>query len=403
MNSTKTQKSLAFRLRALEFLYWMAWSVCMYQTVYLQSNGFGASFVGKLNAIQSLVAIGALTFWGTMADRIGSIKKTFLIVLAVGSSLFGLIGYLPVTALGGLVVLVFCPFVNFFRGSVCTLLDNLVVRNCAMENLNYGAIRSGGSIGYTIGCIIISLFVLPRIRVQSTFMMSVICFIPVFLLALTIPNPKQDGFRQEKKRGNPEDFKKLMKNYYYVTFLIFTLIIFIPLSCEFSFLTYYMEAQGMNIERLGLFLAARALLEVPFLLFMAHLRARFRLKNLIVLGITFMMVECFGLGLIARSFISVLGFICLFGLGNGIVIGTMANYLYKLAPASLKATAHTLYASVTAISGVIGNMFGGDLFNLLGARHFYLTLSGILLFGILFFVLSFAVYHKEPNPADSMN
>ena len=46
-----------------------------YQTVYLQSIGFPATDFGLLNAIACAVAIFAMTFWGTVSDRIGSVRK----------------------------------------------------------------------------------------------------------------------------------------------------------------------------------------------------------------------------------------------------------------------------------------------------------------------------------------
>lgn len=50
-----------------------------YQTVYLQSIGFPATDFGLLNAIACAVAIFAMTFWGTVSDRIGSVRKIVIL------------------------------------------------------------------------------------------------------------------------------------------------------------------------------------------------------------------------------------------------------------------------------------------------------------------------------------
>lgn len=55
--------------------FWAAMAVGNYQTVYLQSIGFPATDFGLLNAIACAVAIFAMTFWGTVSDRIGACAK----------------------------------------------------------------------------------------------------------------------------------------------------------------------------------------------------------------------------------------------------------------------------------------------------------------------------------------
>lgn len=61
--------------------FWAAMAVGNYQTVYLQSIGFPATDFGLLNAIACAVAIFAMTFWGTVSDRIGSVRKIVILTL----------------------------------------------------------------------------------------------------------------------------------------------------------------------------------------------------------------------------------------------------------------------------------------------------------------------------------
>ena len=70
-------------------IFWFAWSFGVYQTVYLQSVGFSASSIGMLNAISSAVGIFSVTFWGMVSDRIGSLKKVLVTVLAGAALLYG--------------------------------------------------------------------------------------------------------------------------------------------------------------------------------------------------------------------------------------------------------------------------------------------------------------------------
>ena len=144
----------------------------------------------------------------------------------------------------------------------------------------------------------------------------------------------------------------------------------------------------------------RAVMEMPMLLIMQRLRHRFPLKYMIVFGALLIGLECLGLGLIAHKMSVILPFLMLYGLGNGVNIGTISNYLYKLAPEDLRATAHSVFGAVTALSGVIGNLAGGFVLKSVGASNFYVILGSIILSAVLFFVFTTVLYKKRPNPAD---
>ena len=81
MNKLRRLRSLSpemaetLRLAGVQGIFWAAMAVGNYQTVYLQSIGFPATDFGLLNAIACAVAIFAMTFWGTVSDRIGDYKK----------------------------------------------------------------------------------------------------------------------------------------------------------------------------------------------------------------------------------------------------------------------------------------------------------------------------------------
>ncbi|MDO4459669.1 MAG: MFS transporter [Clostridia bacterium] len=389
------------KLILMECFYWFAWSFGQYQTVYLQGKGMDSAYIGTLNAVASVVAIVAMTIWGIIADRINSVKKTLLIVMVLSAVMFGAIGFLPASVkFAAAMFMVYCPLANFSRGSINTLLDNFTVRNCAVYRINYGAIRSIGSFTFAVGSVLLSALIIPAIGVKYTFVLFAIGLIPAFLTVLSSPDPKSPVRKEKKEKVNP---KALFKNYYYVTFIVFVLIVYIPFMSEYSFLSYYMEAKGIATGQLGTILALRAIMEMPFLIFMAKLRKHFKLKYLMMVAATLIGIECFCLGTFAGGFKSVAALTSIFGMGNGILIGTTSNYLFKLAPDNLKATAQTIFGSTTALAGFIGNLGGGYLFKIIGAEKFYLMLSGIIFVGVIFFILSFIFYKKESNPGDILD
>lgn len=387
----------ALNLVGLNGLFWFAWAFGCYQTVYLQSVGFTASQLGLLNALSSGVAIGSVSFWGMVSDRIGSLRRVLILVLVIGCSLYALTPALPTElSFSPLLFTIFLPFVNFFRGSQSTFAENILVRNCNELGLNFGVLRSAGSLLFTIGSMIISLL-LPVLGVGNTFWLAGLCMLPVVFFTLTArepnakPAPKSGG-------GEKLEISRLFRSRPYMMFLVFTFLFYIAATCEGSFIPYFMESTGISSQLYGVVLAYRALLEIPFLLLMGRLRRRLPLRNLVAVSAVLMSLECLGFGLFAKGFGSMLLFATFFGLGNGLFIGSSLNYVYEMAPEGLKASAQAFYAATSSVAGILGNLLGGVVFDAISAKPFYLLTAGLYLLSVLIFALSFAKRKETAQP-----
>src|SRR5699024_1856280 len=126
----------------------------------------------------------------------------------------------------------------------------------------------------------------------------------------------------------------------------------------------------------------------PFLLLMVRLRRRFPLQVLVIFSPLLMAMECLGFALFARNLPGMLFCCTFYGLGNGLFIGSSLNYVYELAPAHLKASAQAFFVAVSSVAGILGNLFGGALFDALGAYSFYILVGGLFLLSALIFFLS---------------
>lgn len=376
-------------------VFWFAWAFGCYQTVYLQSVGFTASNLGVLNAVSSAVTIASVSFWGMVSDRIGSIRRVLIIVLAAGSALYALVPFVPAgLPFSPLLLTCFIPAVNFFRGSVATFNENLLVRNCNELRLNFGVLRGLGSLLFTVGSVIIAC-VLPAVGVANTFWVSGLLMIPAIVCVVLAREPNSKPSRGKGGKGGM-DLGQLFKNRAYVSFLVFALVFYIAASCEGNFIPYFMQAAGVSSQQYGIILAYRALLEIPFLLMMVRLRQRIPLRVLVLCAPVLMSLECLGFGLFAGSLPGMLFCCTFFGLGNGLFIGSSLNYLYELAPDNLKASAQAFYASISSVAGILGNLVGGMVFDAIGAKPFYLAVAGAYLLSSLIFLLSFKGKNAAP-------
>lgn len=382
-------------------IFWFAWSFGVYQTVYLQEVGFSASSIGMLNAISSAVGIVSVAFWGMASDRIGSLKKVLITVLAGGALLYGLIPFIPTElAFSHMLLMCLVPVVNFFRASMSPFAENILVRNCNELGLNFGVLRSMGSLLFTIGCMIISAW-LPTLGVPNTFWVSgLLMSVPI---ALTFFAREPQAKAPAKKSGGEKkgglNLGELFQNKAYVAFLVFGFIYYTAAACETNFIPYFMQSVGVDSKQYGIVLGYRALLEIPFLLLMVKLRRKFPLRVLVLGAAVLMSLECLGFGLFAKTLPAMLVCCTFYGLGSGLFLGSSLNYVYELAPSHLKASAQAFFTSVASVAGILGNLLGGVVFDAIGAKPFYLAVTGLYWVSVLVFMLSFGKKSRE-EPAE---
>lgn len=396
----------AIKIALLGGTFWFAWAYACYQSVYLQEKGFQASDIGVLNAISAGVNILSVSFWGTVSDRIGSLKRVLFSVLLGGSLLYALVPTIPTDlAISHLLLVMILPSFNFFRGSMTTMVENMQVRNCNELRLNYGFIRSIGSLLFTFGSLSAAGLLAGTIEVGHTFVISFLLMLIPITLTIFVRDPKLGRLKSKNADPNQKaekvSLRPLFQNKSYIFFLIFAFIFYIAANCEATFIPYYMKSIDVNPQQYGIILAYRAMLEIPFLLLMSRLRRKFSLPQLLLFGVTLMGLECLCLGTIANSLFSMILSTTFFGLGNGLFIGSSLNYLYHLAPDRLKASAQAFFAATSSVAGIIGNLIGGTLFDSIGAKPFYLMVFILMLVSVAVFAASVFLSGRKTTSSGS--
>lgn len=384
----------------VEFTYWFAAAATGYLTVLLQGQGMSSTQVGVINAVNSAVAILAAPFWGTISDKMRSIRRVLILCLAVGALMWAVIPATLQIDLGPFpLAFLLIPIGGFFRMPAGSLKDSWVVQNANVHGLNYGAMRLWGSISYAIMAIALSA-ILPHTGVECTFYIYGIATIPLLLLAWYI---KDDGQKVKSVSFREMQIGRLFKDYYFVTFLIFSVALNMPTNTAMSFFPYLIDAVDGDTAQLGLVMGYKAILEIPVLLAMARLRKRFPLPVIISGAAVMFMTESL-LYSVATNMTSLVFISTFHGLGGGILIGAASNYVYSLTPEGLKATAQTVYGSMNSLAGIVGNLLGGYLMDVIGVQRFYFVAGLVMVFAFVFFLVSFPVgtkLLKKPLPTVS--
>ncbi|MBO6158492.1 MAG: MFS transporter [Firmicutes bacterium] len=387
----------SLHMAALSGIYWFVAAIGCYQTLYLQSIGFTASNMGVLNAICSGIGIAAMSFWGIFSDSRNSVRLTEVLLLAGCMIFFSMMPFVK-NVFGNALwpYFILCPICTLFRNPVATFHENLIVRNCNELRLNYGRIRSIGSILFAVS----ATFLVVLMPVESTFWVYGLGLIPVIVLTLLSRDPK--GASMKRKGHSKDALGQLFKNHTYVLFLVFSFLFYVGANFEGAFIPYYMQEVGIDTSKYSLLLAYRAVFEVPFLLLMVKLRTRFPLRKLILVSPILMGIECLGFAFFVKSWPMMLIFASFFGLGNGMFIGTSLNYVYEIAPDDAKASAQAFFASTSQIAAILGNLVGGFVLDAVGGRRFYLVAALLYLTSILMFILSGREHRTAANAVSAI-
>lgn len=382
--SYKSKQSI--HMAALSGIFWFAWAMSNYWSVYLKEQGFDASMVGVLNSFCSATSLASVPLWGIVADKTRSVKKVETILLIFMSIFWGIVPLYPKIFNGSLLPFFFAiPLACFFKNPASTFHENLLVRNCNELKIEYGKLRWVGSLIFTAGSAVI-FWTAGRFGYASTWWMFGICMIPVIILTMLSRDPQGEDGENTSKRSKKEklNLAELFKSRSYIIFLIFALIYYLALNFESIFIPFFMEDIGVDSGNYALFVGYRALLEIPLLLLMGRLKKRFSLKRLLQIVPALQLIECILFCFFVRSWTGMLLATTFMGLGNGLFIGTVYNYCYEIAPENVKASAQAFYATISSIGSITGSLVGGFVMDAVGGRYFFLVTGSMFLLSAVF-------------------
>lgn len=398
MTDLNQKKSLlsssTFRYGTLAVLFWLGLYFGNYLTVYLQSLGVSSQTIGYVSSAAAATGMLGNFIAGRISDRLRTVKwvtVTTLVLTAVCFLLFPLSSNLTVCGIS--LALVWWPLACVFRGPVCSLVENWIVRGAYCEQFNYGTARAGGSIGSFLSSVLASLLVTTlyavmsqRCAVEITYYVSGALLLVAALYALTMRDVKVE----EKQRPAKADIRigRLFGNYYFVALMAFYFALNIFINPPYVFLPYILSDSGIDSAKVGLIVGWEALLELPMLAALIPLRKKFSLQTLLIAGGVLFAVTTMGQGM-SHSLAALLLCGIFFGFANSLTFSCGFNYIYYIAPPELRATAHTLYTIAGAIGIMVGNACAGGLIARVGTRPFYTIFAVLTVAVAALYALSF--------------
>ncbi|WP_347552025.1 MFS transporter [Pseudalkalibacillus hwajinpoensis] len=386
-----TKRDSVFYLSLFLFFFHGANTIIIsFMPVYFQHAGMSESKIGSILAIGPLAAILAQPFWGYMSDKYGTIKRILLITL-VGVFV---ISIFLLTNDSYMFILLSAAFFYIFMSPTGALGDSLAVKTAASVNKNFGSIRTWGSIGFAVSTLLVGQY--------FSFAGIGLILVP-FLLMITIAfltATKVSDVKSVNKPITVLDAVKIGKNPRFLFFLGTIMFLTIPHRANDSFIGIYLTELGGNESQIGLAWFVAVASEAVIFATSQYWYKRFNeITFILIAGLLYSVrwiVLAYAGGPVAAILMQVLH-----GVTFGVFYVTAFQYVTKLVPENLQATGHLLFISVFfGVSGILGSLFGGMLFEKASGAMLYTTMGYMSLVGCVALVI-YIYFDRKKSKIDT--
>jgi len=336
--------------------------------LYLKHIGVSTIAVGFLLAGGPMISVLANPIWGYYSDRMQNIKRTLVMMLIanliIAQIVFQLHSYLWI-------YVVMVGF-YFFQTPIFSQSNSLILNVIEGTTVKFGAIRLWASIGYSVTALLIG----PLLQVVGIDSLGLVFSASILLtLAFTISLPRGES-RGDFSNAN---YKQIFRNKHFVWFVLLGILISVPNSMNSTFNGIFITTMGGSEYLVGWSIFIASVLEVPVFLLLDRFLKRTKSTMVIVLIFNCILYSLRWLLMSqAQSPVDVILIQGLHGFtyGTYFYVGTQLTAI--MVPREYRASGQAAFALTWGgLSGFFAGIFGGIIFEKLGASQMYMT--GVLL------------------------
>jgi PPP family 3-phenylpropionic acid transporter len=355
------------RLAGYYFLMYLAISVYTpYTSLFFSDKGFSNTVVGLILSLWAFVSVVSQPVMGILNDRMSN-PRLILLVSAVAAPVTG-IGFYFFDGLPAIIML--SLFFAWFQSSMAPLSDSFAVEIGKREGFSFGSIRLWGALSYAIGAFA-SGFLYEKYGYDSIFFYYLAINLCLTLVIFLLPSTKP-AFR---KTTVLEQVSEVIRNRPFLIFVGISMMTFMSVAINFSFLPIYFKELGFDKSLLGSAFAIAAIIEVPMFWISAKLSRKIGRYRVLSAAAAIYALKYVLLFVFADVYLT-LGLQLLDGIAFAFVAGTAVEVVESYSSDRTKATMQTLFAAVTwGLGGIVGNAFGGVIVDHLGPQLLYLILG----------------------------
>jgi MFS transporter, PPP family, 3-phenylpropionic acid transporter len=373
-----------------------------YFQLYLQDVGLNKLEIGALMSLGPFVSIFANPFWGMWTDRYQNIRRIVLVMLT-GTLLLSQLAFQANTYE---MVYISITLFFFFQTPLFAQSNTLILSYIDGTNRTFGSFRLWGSLGWALTAIAAGpILEAMGISVLSYLFAALLAAAMLALVAL----PKLGhsiGTAPLPFRG----FSKLFSNPYFLCFIFFGILVSIPNTMNNTFMSLYITDLGGSRSMVGLAVFLSSILEIGVLVLCDRfLRRRISIlvSCLALVSALFVLRWWLMAGATAPLQVALIQILHSITFGGFFYVGTQLTML--LIPRPYRSAGQALYTLTwSGISGIIGGLLGGFLFQYLGAQSMYqfgvfLTLIGSIGFACMWLFVIRGGYRPPVEIEDELS
>lgn len=371
------------------FAFFGSGSLLPLLSVYLKNSiGLSGFEIGIIMSIGPVITIFFQPIWGMLSDKTNS-PSTILKLCTFFAGIFSL-GYLFFDTF--VLILLTAIILAVFQSAIVPISDSITIKYTSENNLDYGHIRMFGALGFGI-----AVFIMGKL---SDIQPNVIFF--AFFMSLLICSFSTNKMPKAKATTNKNPFKgikELLVHKKYMLFLAITFMIFSPNLANNTFFGLFVENSGGTYTGIGIAFLIAVLSEVPFMSIAGRWISKFGMLEITLLAGILSLVRWI-FYFLEPNLMLIYTTAFLQGFGVGLFIPAALQYVKKIAPVHMMATAITFYS---AIGNGLGNWFntflGGFIFDQYSIFSVYLFFSMLTAVGIVLniFLLKQEKMEKYPK------
>ena len=383
-------------------------SAAAYNVVLYGENGMDSVTIGIIMSINSVIGMLCPPFFGMLVDRLGSVKKGFLITLGISAVLWlGIPIGIGAKLLGLPLCMYFLLVGNIFQSSANPFMDSWILQiQDAEPRVVYAHARKYGSLGYGIMCIA-ATWITSRFGTASAYFSLPICMVILLLLSRGVMDPSQKE-RGQKATGietparEKLQLSRIFKNYYLVTHFLFMVVVWMPFLCSYTTIPYLIEAIGGDTSIVGALVGIRAILEVPAFMLVPLIYKKIKPQIVLPVVFAYYALEEFAL-FMSYNVPIIITIMMVSGAVYAVATGINLMYVHGLAPAGLKSTVVTLNGAAMGLSGILGQLLVGFLKDAFGVRTCFMVIGIMVGITVVLMVLSYWFGKKKGIPIEALS
>ena len=344
-----------------------------YLNLYLSSTGLSNLQIGAIVSLSTGFTFFANVFWGEISDRTGDLRRVIMLALLLSLGL--VLGYYLHSSFIYLAIISVLFAVCF--NPITPLLDAYSLELLEDTQTDYGQIRMGGTIGYSVTVLIAGWFL-----DDAYGRIFLIAAVLLFLAWLTLKRfPRVEGAVKAPKQAQAMPKDKLL-----IALLIFNFIFALGTAFYSAFYPIYFESIGGNSRLIGIMLFLGAMSEVPVLIYVGRIIDRIGIKKLLVIASLCTIVRWVLLGFLVNP-VAIIAVSLLHGIGFTSFNYGLITYINKSLPRQMRARGQTFYVLLgSVLPRVISGYLGGLATTYIGTNRLVLLNAGLLAVATLVFV-----------------